>query len=126
MVPAILAPIDELPLTPNGKVDRKRLPSLDTIMPSRGGDSMPPRNQTEQKLTELWSRVLGGERPGLRDNFFDLGGHSFLLVQLHSQLKREFDTNVAVVELFRYPTIESLASFLDRRNSSISQPVGAL
>ena len=126
MVPAILAPIDQLPLTPNGKVDRKRLPSLDTIMPSRGGDSMPPRNQTEQKLTELWSRVLGVEKPGLRDNFFDLGGHSFLLVQLHSQLKREFDTNVAVVELFRYPTIESLASFLDRRNSSISQPVGAL
>jgi len=93
---------------------------------SVGLDDGAPRSPIEEMLVQIWKEVLQVEDVRINDNFFDLGGHSFLLVQLHSQLKREFDTNVAVVELFRYPTIESLASFLDRRNSSISQPVGAL
>jgi acyl carrier protein len=58
------------------------------------------------------------DRPNIRDNFFDLGGHSLLLVQLHARLKREFNANIAVVDLFRYPTIEGLASFLDRNTTS--------
>lgn len=125
MIPSVLAPIDELPLTPNGKIDRKCLPLLESPFRERDTGSVPPRNHTEQRLTELWSRLLGIEKPGIRDNFFDLGGHSFLLVQLHAQLKREFDADVRVVELFRYPTIESLASFLDHAKPPTSQPVGA-
>lgn len=123
MVPAILVHLDDLPLTPNGKIDRKRLPSAET-MPRERGVSMPARNRTEQKLTELWSHLLKVDKPSIRENFFDLGGHSFLMVQLHAELKREFDTNIAVVDLFRYPTIETLASFLDRRSAAATLPVG--
>lgn len=119
MVPGILVPLDEFPLTPNGKIDRKRLPSPQPVSREPGRDFVSARNQTEQRLSELWSDALHVDRPNIRDNFFDLGGHSLLLVQLHARLKREFNTNIAVVDLFRYPTIEGLASFLDR---SITSP----
>ena len=125
MVPAILVPVDELPLTPNGKVDRNRLSLPETYSRESGFASIPPRNRTEQNLTELWSRLLDIEKPGIRENFFDLGGNSFLLVQLHAQLKREFNANVAVIELFRYPTIEKLAWFLDRRSTAVPLAAGA-
>jgi amino acid adenylation domain-containing protein len=124
MVPAVLMPLDEFPMTPNGKIDRKRLPSPLAIPRESRGDSIAARNQTEQRLSELWSDTLHVERPGVHDNFFDLGGHSLLLVQLHARLKREFNTNIAVVDLFRYPTIETLASFLDRKSASSSPVTG--
>ncbi|HVT95892.1 MAG TPA: non-ribosomal peptide synthetase, partial [Acidobacteriaceae bacterium] len=123
MVPAILVPLDEFPMTPNGKIDRKRLPSPLTVARETRADSIAARNQTEQRLTELWSEALHVDRPGIRDNFFDLGGHSLLLVQLHARLKREFSSNLAVVDLFRYPTIEALASFLDRSAAATASPV---
>jgi amino acid adenylation domain-containing protein len=118
MVPGILVPLDEFPLTPNGKIDRKRLPSPQPVSREPGRDFISARNQTEQRLSELWSDTLHVDRPNIRDNFFDLGGHSLLLVQLHARLKREFNANIAVVDLFRYPTIEGLASFLDRSTTS--------
>jgi acyl-coenzyme A synthetase/AMP-(fatty) acid ligase/acyl carrier protein len=124
MVPAVLMPLDEFPMTPNGKIDRKRLPSPLAIPRESRGDSIAARNQTEQRLSELWSDTLHVERPGVHDNFFDLGGHSLLLVQLHARLKREFNTNIAVVDLLRYPTIETLASFLDRKSASSSPVTG--
>jgi acyl carrier protein len=124
MVPSIIVPLEELPLTPNGKVDRKRLPIPQAMSRERNVDSIPARNRTEQRLSELWSDLLRIEKPGIRENFFDLGGHSLLLVQLHAQLKREFNTNIAVVDLFRYPTIEALASHLDHSVMAASLPVG--
>ncbi len=122
MVPGVLVPLDEFPLTPNGKIDRKRLPSLQKVSRVSRGDSITPRNQTEQRISELWSDALHIDRPGIRDNFFDLGGHSLLLVQLHARMKREFNANITAVDLFRYPTIEALASFLDRSASSSPGP----
>lgn len=125
MVPSIFIGLSELPLTPNGKVDRKRLPAPQIT----GRESKPniilPRNQTEQKLTTLWGSLLNIDRPGIRDNFFDLGGHSLLLVQMHARIKRDFQSDIAVIDLFRYPTIEALASFLESRTRDAAQPVGA-
>ena len=74
MIPADYVWLDELPLTPNGKVNRLALPA-----PSREGQSqeeefVAPRNEVERTLAEIWSLVLGVERVGIRDNFFDLGG----------------------------------------------------
>ncbi|HEY1579971.1 MAG TPA: amino acid adenylation domain-containing protein [Terracidiphilus sp.] len=124
MVPSVFVPIDSFPQTPNGKIDRKRLPSPQN-MSREPAESVSPRSRTEQRLSELWSRLLHIDKPGIRENFFDLGGHSLLLVQLHAQLKREFNIDIAVVDLFRYPTIETLASFVDRRVSVTALPVGA-
>lgn len=125
MVPAVFMPLAEIPLTPNGKVDRKRLPAPHAAPRNLHDHSVPARNGTEQKLAELWSEALHIDRPGVRENFFDLGGHSLLLVQLHARLRREFNTKIAVVDLFRYPTIEALASFLDRPNTAAASAHGA-
>jgi acyl carrier protein len=120
MVPSVISPLEDLPLTPNGKIDRKRLSAPKKAQRVRSADSTPARNFTEQRLIELWSGLLQIEKPGVRENFFDLGGHSLLLVQLHAQLKREFNADIAVVDLFRYPTIESLASHLERKGTEVS------
>ncbi len=125
MMPAMIVPIEEIPLMPNGKIDRKRLPALQQISRDQNAGFMLARNRTEQRLSELWSSLLHVEKPGVKENFFDLGGHSLLLIQLHAQLKREFDSNIAIVDLFRYPTIEMLASYLDHKNSQAPLPVGA-
>ena len=125
MVPSTIVPLEDMPLTPNGKIDRKRLPAPQKTIRELGSESVPARNRTEQILSDLWSDLLHVDKPGIRENFFDLGGHSLLLVQLHAQLKREFDANIAVVDLFRYATIESLASHLDRKSTEASLFVGA-
>jgi amino acid adenylation domain-containing protein len=125
MLPAVFLKLGEIPLTPNGKVDRKRLPAPAASARESRPSAMTARNQTEQRLSKLWSDVLKVNTPGVRDNFFDLGGHSLLLLQVHSRLNREFQTNIAVVDLFRYPTIEGLASYLDRRRSTGGQAAEA-
>lgn len=124
MVPAVVVSVAEMPLTPNGKIDRNRLPALQPMQRARRGNSIPARNQTERRLSEMWSDVLQIEQPGIRENFFDLGGHSLLLIQLHARLKREFNTDIAVVDMFRYPTIEALASYLDRKSDAVLLPLG--
>ncbi|MBS1803319.1 MAG: amino acid adenylation domain-containing protein [Acidobacteria bacterium] len=124
MVPSVLMPVDEFPQTPNGKIDRKRLP-LPQKSPRAAVEVAAPGSQTERRVSEIWSHLLHVDKPGLRENFFDLGGHSLLLVQLHAQLKREFQVNIAVVDLFRHPTIATLATFLDSKTASIAAPIGA-
>ncbi|MES1245845.1 MAG: amino acid adenylation domain-containing protein [Acidobacteriota bacterium] len=107
MIPAVFVPLPALPLTPNGKIDRGALPD-----PSGGGtagrDRIAPLSRVEHVIAALWEEVLGVSDPGVHDNFFDLGGHSLLLVRLHDRL-REAGIDVPVQALFRYPTIASLA-----------------
>ncbi len=94
-----------LPLTPNGKLDRKALPAPDAI---EGGSKLPyaaPENDLEQTLVQLWQEVLGLERVGTQDNFFDVGGHSLLVVKLHRELRTRIDQPVAFTDLYRFPTI---------------------
>jgi amino acid adenylation domain-containing protein len=120
MVPSIFISLAEIPLTPNGKVDRKRLPRPTESTRERKGPAVNPRNQLEERIADIWSEILGIERVGVRDNFFDLGGHSLLLIRIHSKLRQELNIEVAVIDLFRYPTIESMASWLDRRSQELA------
>ncbi|MDQ3982113.1 MAG: amino acid adenylation domain-containing protein, partial [Actinomycetota bacterium] len=78
MIPAAFVPLDELPLTPAGKVDRAALPAPGPQRPDLGHGYEEPVTETEKLLAEIWSEVLGVERVGRTDNFFDLGGHSLL------------------------------------------------
>jgi amino acid adenylation domain-containing protein len=125
MVPSAFIALAEIPLTPNGKVDRKRLPieKASTREPSTPIAS--PRNRLEEQLVQIWSEILGVDRVGVRENFFDLGGHSLLLIRVHARLRQELDPDVAVIDLFRYPTIESMASWLNRRSHSLTVAAGA-
>ena len=110
MVPNAFAVLDALPLTPNGKIDRKALP--EPTVESRSGHEATEIAMTpaQKRIAGLWRDVLHADRVGLHDNFFDLGGHSLLLVKLHVGLKREFNSDVALVELFQHTTVHAQAA----------------
>jgi amino acid adenylation domain-containing protein len=122
MVPPTIEPLERLPLTPSGKVDRRALPEPKRIAAE---DYAAPRNRIEEKLVELWSRVLleGGKQEdgngkksiaiGIDDNFFRLGGHSLTAIVLVAELHREFNMKMPIAELFRTPTIRGLAEQLE-------------
>lgn len=117
MRPSRLIALAELPRTPNGKLDRKALPAP---APARSAAAAPaaaepgssPQSETERVVAQLWAQALGLPEVGTRDNFFDIGGHSLLVVQLLRELRERFDKPLQMTDLFRYTTVESLARFL--------------
>jgi amino acid adenylation domain-containing protein len=110
MVPAAYVWMEAWPLTPNGKLDRKALPAPE---PGSGETSyVAPRRPLEAALAEIWAEVLGRARVGVKENFFDLGGHSLLLVEVQARLRQTLDRKVPVVDLFRFPTVAALAEHL--------------
>jgi len=110
MVPGPVIGIDALPLTPNGKVDRRALPAPAGVRP--GARRRTAETEMEERVAAVWAEVLGLEEVGVEDNFFDLGGHSLLLVKLQARLAAAVGGEVRVVELFQYPTVRALAGRL--------------
>ncbi|MCX8130380.1 MAG: amino acid adenylation domain-containing protein [Clostridia bacterium] len=127
MIPAHFVLLDKLPLTPSGKINRNGLPAPDAAI-SSGIDFKAPTNEAEMKLVELWQKVLGIERAGINDNFFDIGGNSILLVQLHAQIEKVYPGKVAITDLFSNPTIAKQAAFInkDRETGNTCLPVSTL
>jgi len=113
MVPADLVVLPSLPLSPNGKVDRRALPAPPRERPAQEAPFSTPETDTERRLAAVWCDVLGRERVGARDNFFDLGGHSLRLALVHARLQGLFPQAPTLVELFQFPTIRSLAARID-------------
>lgn len=109
MVPAHFTRLDSLPLTENGKLDRARLPAPAAPAAPEGEQ---PRSDLEKTLAALWSESLSAPNPGLNTNFFDVGGTSLKLVEVHSRLVRILRRPIPVTALFQYPTIASLAAHL--------------
>jgi acyl carrier protein len=126
MVPAEFVVLPEFPLTPNQKVDRGALPSprfeSELRKDSKHVPFAPqlrtgPRNRgAEERVAEIWKELLGLDRVGLDDNFFDLGGHSLLTVRVHGRIRETFDMDLRITDLFRHPTVRSLAAFLAAPN----------
>lgn len=112
MVPTVLVALDTLPLTPNGKVDRRRLPepSEAPVVGSEGAEET--GTEVEARIAAIWREVLGRAQVGLTDNFFDLGGHSLLLVDVQNRLQIAWGRPIPVVDLFAHPTVRSLAAHL--------------
>lgn len=107
MLPSHLVVLPALPLSPNGKVDRKALPS-----PSgRSGAEppVPPRNECERRLVEIWKELLKKDAIGIKDDFFALGGHSLLAVMLITRIKSELGVKLELTRILERPTIEALA-----------------
>ena len=111
MVPAIFISLDTMPLTPNGKVNRRALPPPDSAT-APSGLYVPPHTRIEKEVAAIWQDLLAQPRVGLDDNFFDLGGHSLLVVQLQSRLRRLFQRELSIVDLFQHPTVRATASLL--------------
>ena len=114
MVPGAFVLLEKLPLTPNRKVDRRALPAPEA--PGAGAGFVEPGSDLERTIAEVWREVLGVERVGVQHNFFDLGGHSLLLVRLHVRLQEALGRDLALVDLFNYPNIRALAEHLGRQD----------
>ncbi len=112
LVPTHFVALDELPLTPNGKVNRARLPGSDSAAPRC---TVPPRNEIERDLVEVWQDVLNVRPIGVTDDFFDLGGHSYLAAILMAALQTRLGHNLPLSALFECPTVEALAAAVQRR-----------
>jgi natural product biosynthesis luciferase-like monooxygenase protein len=115
MVPSHFVEIREFPLTPNLKIDRKALPPPGaTPVPEVRVGHVPSERLggLERQLVSIWQEVLGVPRVDVHDDFFDLGGHSLLTIQLHRRISPLVDRPVAIADLFRYSTVRKLAAFL--------------
>jgi Phosphopantetheine attachment site/AMP-binding enzyme C-terminal domain len=111
MMPAEFIVLDEMPVSANGKVDRRAL--LDTGVVARpAAPRALPRGEMERAIAGFWQEVLATDEIGRDDNFFDLGGHSLLLIQVNRKLKDYCRKEIPVVEMFRHPTVATLAAFL--------------
>jgi acyl carrier protein len=113
MLPAAFVFLDALPVTANGKLNRRALPAPDAARPALSASYLAPATELERRIAEIWQDVLGVDQIGMRDNFFELGGHSLLLVQMHGRLNEILRQQVSIVDLFKYPTVASLATHLD-------------
>lgn len=109
MVPTNYIVLASLPLTPNGKIDRKKLPEPRIVGSAQIAE---PRDDVEATLVDLWKDVLGLERVGIDDNFFNLGGHSLLASVLVAKIHAKLGRTLPLVAFFRAPTIASLAETL--------------
>ncbi|GCE05927.1 non-ribosomal peptide synthetase [Dictyobacter aurantiacus] len=116
MVPGAFVFMDALPLSPNGKVKRDALPEPDSDRPDLEVAYVAPRTPTEQKLAEIWTQILGLQRVGVHDNYFDLGGASIQALEIVARANAA-DLPLALEMLFEFQTIAELATAIDARQA---------
>ena len=112
MVPSAFVLLDALPLTPNGKIDRLALSQrCDYVFDETAFTA--PQTPTEEKIAEIWTALLGLEKVGTNQNFFDLGGHSLMATQLISRVRSCFGVELALCDFFAAPMIQNLAELVE-------------
>ncbi|HEY0512849.1 MAG TPA: amino acid adenylation domain-containing protein [Thermoanaerobaculia bacterium] len=119
MVPSAFVFLPALPLSPNGKVDARALPAPERVRPELEAAYAAPKSELERIIAAVWQEALAVDTVGIHDNFFDLGGHSLLLARVHSRLREVLGRDLSLVELFKNPTVSSLAA-------ALSAPAAAL
>jgi amino acid adenylation domain-containing protein len=113
MVPETFVFLADLPLTTRGKVDRRALPGPDLERYRLETKFVAPRTPVEKVLAKIWGEVLGLERVGIHDNFFDLGGHSLLATGVVSRIQQKYNVDLKLIAFFKRPTIAELAKRLE-------------
>jgi amino acid adenylation domain-containing protein len=125
MAPASFVLLETLPLLPNGKVDRRVLPAPDLAHQGLDRESIAPRNAMEEKLAGIMSEVLKVERIGVHDNFFEMGGHSLLGMQVVARVRKVFQVELSLRRLFEEPTIAGLCPAIEKaekRGDNLENP----
>jgi len=110
MIPGDFITLQELPRNAKGAVDRAALSLLGQEQLTK--EFVLPRTELEQTIAAAWQAALAVDQVGVHDNFFDLGGHSLLMIQLHQKLRAELSVEIELLHLFQFPTIDSLVRFL--------------
>jgi acyl carrier protein len=114
MIPAAFTAMAQLPLTRHGKVDKAALPAPADAPAERGRPALVPGDALEQAIEQVWQAVLRVDEVGVDDNFFDLGGHSLLMVSVQGALQKRLERSISVIDLLEFPSIRSLAAHLRR------------
>lgn len=125
MVPSAFVTLDVLPLMANGKLDRKALPAPTHASSEMVNPLLLPQSSSEQIIAKVWREVLQLPRINRHDNFFDIGGHSLQMAQIHTALQSHFPQPIALIDLFTYPTVSSLAKFITQQEVEAPKPVSA-
>jgi amino acid adenylation domain-containing protein len=124
MIPTHYVKMERFPVTPNGKVDRKKLPDP---LQQENLQYIPPVGELEKQLASIWIEILGRDRIGVEDNYFDRGGNSLQIVKLAARINERLGFDVPVIKLFENPTIRSQAAYLrgeDGENNGAPEAAG--
>ena len=113
MIPGHYVRLECIPLTNSGKVDKRMLPSLGGLSLEIGVEYVAPKSETEKRLVAIWQDVLVGDRIGVHDDFFDLGGNSLRMTRILFKINNEFEINVSLKILYRFITVYELAEFIE-------------
>lgn len=132
MIPSDIMVIASMPLNSSGKPDKKRLPAPSRSMAQMRTEHVAPRNEVEGVLVSIWAKLLGHEQVSVHDNFFEIGGHSLLGIQMFAHVERRLGKRLPIKSLFQAPTIAKLATTimgpgqpeLSGKNLSAIQPKG--
>lgn len=106
MIPSEMLVIKQMPLTPNGKIDRNALP---IVVKKHSGKYLAPRSTMENIIANIWASILSKQKVGIRDDFFEMGGHSNLAVLAMIRLEKETGIRLPVAAIFQSPTVEELS-----------------
>ena len=112
-VPSVFMILEALPLTPNGKIDRKALPLPSPQQVRSEVEFVAPQTSTEKELAAIWAEILGADRIGIHDNFFNSGGHSLSATQLVTHIRKNFFVELSLRDFLKYPTIAGLAELIE-------------
>lgn len=128
MVPSVFVFLEALPLTTNGKLDRQNLPAPRESQLMAETTYVAPRTPIEAELATMWSQLLGVERVGIHDNFFEVGGHSLLVTQAVARIRDIFEVELPLRMLFKVSTVAELAQAIEKvkaRSEELRKPTVA-
>ena len=125
-VPSVFVALESVPLTPGGKVDVSALPEPAWRVETEGTPGRGPGTAAEESLATIWEEVLGVETVDVTEDFFSLGGHSLMATRLAARVRQVFAVEMPLRQLFRTPTVEGLAAWLEEQRSLDETTVEAL
>jgi acyl carrier protein len=118
MMPVSYVSVPAIPLTPNGKVDHKALPDPQNQETQNRHEYVAPRDETETILCKLWGEILKLDRLGIDDDFFAIGGHSLLAMQVIARMREALRMEIPLRNLFEAPTVRGLAQWIQKSKAN--------